>query len=662
MKHTERFIAPILLAAVLVVMGWLVLKTESEVLYRMQELSLWLPTKYFFKISTIYPGGVLTWAAAYMTQFFFHPWLGMGLMLLAWGIIMWLMCCLFHLRSTWQRLLTLLVPLALLACLVQTGYWLYYMKLQGYAWVPTLGVLSSLLVALTYQSIPNRWGRLTWFVVFGILGYPLMGAWWMLAMGMFLGMESGEWRVEKSMNESFKRNMYSLSTFLLALLLIAVVPPIMVQRFYGQVQWDTAWFAAMPCFQYGQTDCPEYRYSYYALMLAFVVCALAALFPALPRDGEGSVAESKNTKRPSKSNHSPFLQGRDRVGLLVTLLLLCLACWGISKRWERDTNFHKEVSMTNAINRLDWDSVLRIMLSQEMGEPMPPTRAMVMMKNLALFRLGRAGDEMFHYPEGAEQQHAPWLVRMTQVGGKLLYYHYGKEGFCYRWCMEDGVEFGWSVEVLKYMTKTSLITHDWKVAQKYIDMLRKTIYHREWAEKHAEYVGHPERMAEDEEMKPIIPMAEFPDRLDGDNTLVEMYLLKTFSGGFGADPGYQEMTLLSALIMKDIDLFWPRFHQYLNMHQKEPGFRVPTHYQEAAYLYSSLEPQRPSELWPGLTNAEAMQRIPFDAAIKQKYQQFMDFNNQCGSMSEEQKKSAFRPQFGDTFFYFYFLVRNQKTN
>jgi len=48
--------------------------------------------------------------------------------------------------------------------------------------------------------------------------------------------------------------------------------------------------------------------------------------------------------------------------------------------------------------------------------------------------------------------------------------------------------------------------------------------------------------------------------------------------------------------------------------------------------------------------------------VKETYQQFMDFNTQCGSMTEDQKKIAFRPQFGDTFYYFYFLVRNQKTN
>lgn len=613
-----------MLAVALAIMGWLILRTESDVLYRLQELSLWLPSRYFFHISNFYPGGMLTWAAAFMTQFFFHPWLGVLLLIITWAAIMALLCWLFRLQGPW-RVLTLLVPLALMACLVQTGYWIYYMKLQGHPWVPTLGVLFAVMAGCIYRLIPDRRLRLVWLAIYGILGYPAMGAWSILGIGLMM------------VPKKLRMDHIETAAVALGLVLIMIVPPIMVRQFYGQVQVDSAYLAAMPSFQYGQVDCGQYRWSYYALAFAFAIIAVV-------------------------SRDQVAAKLKPALAWPIVAILLVLGCIGVNLRWERDTNFRKEVVMTNAIHRLDWEEVLRTMLRQDMGEQMPPTRAMVMMKNLALFRLGRIGDEMFRYPEGAEQQHAPWTIRLTQVGGKMLYYHYGKEGFCYRWCMEDGVEFGWSVDVLKYMAKTSLITHDWKVAKKYIDMLSQTIYHRDWAKKYAAYVEHPELMAEDEEMKPIIPMAEFTDRLDGDNTLVELYLLKTFSSGHGADPGYQEMTLVCSLIMKDIDLFWPRFRQYLDMHQHEPGFRVPRYYQEAAYLYSMLEPQRESALWPSLTNAEVLAKLPFDESVKQTYSNFMTFNAQCGSMTDEQKKVAFLPQYGDTFYYFYFLRRNQKTN
>ena len=149
------------------------------------------------------------------------------------------------------------------------------------------------------------------------------------------------------------------------------------------------------------------------------------------------------------------------------------------------------------------------------------------------------------------------------------------------------------------------------------------------------------------EFLPIMHMMTYPDRLDGDNTLVEMYLLQTFAHGNGDDPLFQEMTLICALIMKDIDIFWPRFMKYATMH---PDIHMPRYYQEAAYLYGHLE------------NKVDISHMPFDQSVRDTYDRFMKFNEQCGPMSEEQKVAAFYPQFGNTFFYFYFLVRNQKTN
>ena len=126
-----------------------------------------------------------------------------------------------------------------------------------------------------------------------------------------------------------------------------------------------------------------------------------------------------------------------------------------------------------------------------------------------------------------------------------------------------------------------------------------------------------------------------------------MYLLQTFARGNGDDPLFQEMTLICALYMKDIDIFWPRFMKYATMH---PHDRMPRHYQEAAYLYGHLE------------NKVDISHMPFDQQVRDSYDRFMQFNTQCGPMTDEQKAVAFYPQFGDTFFYFYFLVRNQKTN
>ncbi len=128
---------------------------------------------------------------------------------------------------------------------------------------------------------------------------------------------------------------------------------------------------------------------------------------------------------------------------------------------------------------------------------------------------------------------------------------------------------------------------------------------------------------------------------------MELILLISFAGGQGADLLFQEQTVISALQLRNIELFWPNFFRYAQMTQGKP---MPTHFQEAVYLYGHLE------------NKVDISKMPFDEEVKNSYARFMEFNSQCGGMTDAQKAVAFYPQFGHTFYYYYFLVRNLKTN
>lgn len=428
----------------------------------------------------------------------------------------------------------------------------------------------------------------------------------------------------------------------IAMILIAVVPQIYYQNVFGMTERSFVYLAAMPSFRYSTESFEQYRLPYYAIVLAFLI------INALSHLREDSSIARKL---------APWMRSLIVIGLLFAAII------GVSAAWYKDENFQKELAMNRAIEELDWERALTYARDGSSG--IKPTRQIVMYKNLALFRLGRAGNEMFNYPEGATQQNAPWKVRMTQIGAKLIYYHYGKENFCYRWCMEDGVEFGWKVETLKFMARTSMLNREWTVARKYLNLLKKTTFHRAWAERYEKYLATPDAfdlekleasakagkpLLDEQGMKefaPILHMMTYPDRLDGDNSLVEMYLIQTFGKGNGDDPLFQEMTLIGSLYMKDIDLFWPRFMKYASTN---PDVHMPRHYQEAAYLYGHLE------------NKVDISHMPFDQEVRDSYERFMKFNEQCGPMTEEQKAVAFYPQFGNTFYYFYFLVRNQKTN
>ena len=626
--------------AILVVAGITLVLRESEMLWRAQELSLWLPTELYWNTLMQYPGGAVSWLACYLTQYFYYPWLGTLIMCGLWLVICLLLAWEYRLRGPWLWL-TVLVPLALLACVTQTGYWIYYQKLQGHLFVPTVGVLfAALCMAVPrlaeshLSSSSARWVRLGWLMIVCLAGYPFFGAWALGATALVASLPGTQpaptWR-----------GPVVITSF--TLLLIGAIPQIYYQGIFEMTQRAYVYVAAMPSMRYSSDSFEIYRLPYYAIILAFVLIILASRY--------------------GKALAQRFASGaKSYMPAAVIIILICLAVVGVNAVWYRDVNFQKELAMNHAIDDLDWDRVLEI--AREPADK-KPTRQIVMFKNLALFRLGRAGDEMFLYPEGAEKQNAPWQLHMTQVGGKQIYYHYGKENFCYRWCMEDGVEFGWKLELLKFMARNSLLNHEWEVARKYLNLIRKTTFGAEWADHYAALLNNHDALdlekveasikagkpilseRDTEEFLPIMHLMTYPDRLDGDNTLVEMYLLNTFAKGNGDDKMFQEMTLLCALIMKDIDLFWPRFMKYATLN---PEVHMPRYYQEAAYLYGHLE------------NKVDISHMPFDQSIRDTYDRFMQFNTQCGAMSEEQKAVAFAPMFGDTFFYFYFLVRNQKTN
>ncbi len=580
---------------------------EKETLFRIQELNLFLPGKQFYQSLAAYPGGTLQWAACFFTQFFYYPAAGA-----AWLVVFWILSCLL-LRSAFRLsgargALTLLLPSALLAGIVQMGYFIYYIQLQGYYFTASLGILTALAAVWVFSRLNNRksYAGTVWLAVWPAVGYPLFGAY---ALAASIYMIALCWRMPET-NRKFR-----VANTIAGTLLVVGVPLLTCQFGYTQTSIHAVYTAALPCFNSAGEIFTRYRIPYYILLATPLIAAVT---------------------------HGLHITTKRGITIALHLILWAAVGIGLKKTWYVDGNFRSELRMTRAIENEDWEKVPEIFWETN-GEP---TRLMVMQKNLALFRLGRAGDEMFRYREGDARPNAPFRVRLTQVGGKALYYHYGQENYCYRWCMEDGVTYGWKTEYLKYMAKTSIVNGDHRVARKYLGMLARTLFHKEWAEKYSRYLDHPEAVRESREFAPILSLMPEKDELASDQSVIETYLLRSFAHGNSDNVLHQEQNLIAALQMKDIGLFWPRFFKYAALH---PNGHMPRHYQEAAYLYGHLEQQ------------VDISRMPFDAEVKESYRRFMAFTQQCAGMTEAQMAEAFRPEFGQTFYYFYFLVNGQQT-
>lgn len=598
---------PLIAGLTFLVITWLLLNIfEHEYLYRVQELSLWLPTEVYFDERMMVPGGLMSYIACFLTQFFYYPMLGSLLFVGLLFVVQLLTRKVFDIPARWG-LLTI-VPVALiLSCAMEAGYWIFQIKTQGYFYSMLVGFLFTLSAIRLYQ-ISKGWVRYITAAAIAVAGYPLFGFYALLALLSIVVLEA----------TSKERNI----AVVLLCIAAAIATPILYYNVYEQTRFSRMFTAGMPAFEFIVRD-----------LRTWIPYILLYLFPlVMPFIRFNHSGNHVQTKK-----RFMLTQGIG-IGLIVFIVQLF---------WFRDPNFRAEIKMNHAMERLEWRKALDIAKAQKQT----PTRLIVLNRNLALLKLGRAGDEMFHYLDGGEPAASPFEIRLMQVGGKMLYYHYARMNFCYRWCLEDAVEYGWKVDYMKYMVKTSIVSGEYDLAMKYINTLKKTLFYKEWAKKYEKMAKNPELIAKDREMASILPLYQFEDQLDGDNTLVEIYLLNYFAHTYSDlnTPMFDEASLMCALTLKDIQTFWNCFFRYANSHKTD---RMPTHYQEAALLYGNLE------------KTVDISKMPFDKSVKMRFQDFMRFAQKHAVENVErdpEAKKLFYERFGNTFWYFYFFIRDVKS-
>ena len=251
---------------------------------------------------------------------------------------------------------------------------------------------------------------------------------------------------------------------------------------------------------------------------------------------------------------------------------------------------------------------------------------------------------MFLYKNGSKAYTAPFGMRLMLVAGPLIYYQYGMLNYCNRLCVEMGVEFGFRAEDYQLLVNCALLEGDKPLARKYIDILKQTTFYSDWAEQAERLLGHPELIAKDAEREPITHMLHYDDYLGGDGGYTESFLMRRLARStYTGDPVFQEQALLATLWTKDIQQFWRHFNNYINLHPQGP---MPRYYQEAAYLYGKL------------TEQVDVDKMPFDASVKDSFERFMTSAEDYEDQEVEVCRQGLYPFYGETYYYDYYMMKN----
>lgn len=605
MKTIQKHLAIILWALTLVVIASAMLFFESDLLWKVQQKNLFLNSSLYLKDQMVVPGGLLTWAGTWFTQFLYYPWLGVMMLCGWWLLLMAIVKRAFRISDRW--VVVTLIPVALLLLTnMDLGYWLYVLKLRGHFFVSTMGTTAVAALLWGFRCIPEKYSLRTAYIFLTCaLGYPLMGIYG-LAATLLMGIWS--WRISSRRSEA-------LVNSIVAVLSVAAVTLCCYRYVYHETNLANILWAELPLF-FVDKEYHTYYIPYYLLLLFFVVLA----FTYKTERGTG-----KMMKRPYY--------------LLCQAVLGILLVGGVYAFWMKDGNFHRELAMQHRIAELNWMGVLEVAADQQDE----PTRPIVMMRNLALSRIGKQGDAMFFYKNGSKKYDTPIPMRQMMVCGPMIYYQYGMLNYCNRLCMEMGVEFGFRVEDYLLLANCAILEGDLPITRKYLGILKQTLFYKEWAEQAEALIGHPKRIAQDPERGFITHMLHYENSLGGDKGYIERFLMTELAQSTNTDdPIFQEQCLLATLWTRDMKQFWQQLENYARLHPDGP---MPRAYQEAAYLYGKMQ-RRPN-----------LDRMPFDAGIKETFERFAS-TAEPYSKDIQVAREALYPFFGETYFYDYFTMKN----
>lgn len=562
---------------------------NKYLLIKLDELSIFISTRLFLVDHLKEPAGMLSYLSAFVTQFFYYPWLGGAIFVVLLIVVQHLSVKVFKIPEKFY-LLSFIPSAALLLLVTQLDYVIYEFIANGYAYLNLLGVLATYGSLWVYRSIKLAWLKILFASFYLLLFYPFLGFYALLSILLIILFEIyALLRIDKN----------KIRIIALAILLItSMVVPLYYYFNVYQVTFKSLYLAGLPEFELNRNEL--------FFWLPLFILNLSVLFFSIQPFFKKWVIKKMYSK-------------------LISLIVALLVLFVVYVFSNKDENFHGELAIDNALFENDWNEVLEIEKCLENE----PSKYVVMSTRLALQKMNIAGDLMFTRKEGRKKPKSRRVLSLWSYAAQPLFFHYGMAYDCYRWSMEDMARFGPKVQYLRYMVKCAIMNNELALAEKYNATLKNTLFHKKWAKKYAKYIENPNLVSSDPEIKANLLLYSFPDKLVTDFGSLNEYILNRLIAIKGGNLELLELSMQSFMLLKDADNFWPYFSLYIAKHDK-----IPVHYQEAALFFAHKN-----------KNFD-ISAIKFDDAIVKKFYEAHD------NIPEKKVQEYFKTNYSNTYWYY----------
>lgn len=533
-KLTSIILSTIAFVLFLAYAAYILIGMNADVLYTAQDRNLYLGGSLYFCETVSRPFGLFQYAGAYLTQLFYYPALGAGVLMAIWVAIMLAGIKVFRLSGAWCTLM-ILPAACLLTSVVDLGYWVYCLIIPGYWFSQSLAILCLLLLLWAAQATPHRY-RPVWNVIVGFVGFPVFG-WvsYVFSVCLFL-LQIGKEPKMSWMNGP-------------GVVLAAVAPLVFRALLFSKISLLQISIAGFPYFKTFTDESLRPSIPFFVLLGIFAVLSLGGIFARLS----------------SKRIVSAF-------AMIVPFIVAAASGYGVWTGMYKDQNYIYEMQMNRATMDDDWQTVISVAEKAQQ-----PSRTMVMLKNIALFNTGQLAERSFELGNsGIEISNIDSLNLSTmQIASPAIYYNHGKINYAIRWCMEFAVTYGFSPYYFKNLARCAEATGEKELAQRYLNRLHSTMFYADWQPKPA---------------SPVVKelYTAYPDLLSDDANNCERYLLENISAANKVNsPLLCEISLVYSMITRTNESFWQSFCNY---YANNKGKKLPQSVDEAFCLFMDRAP------------------------------------------------------------------------
>ena len=400
-----------------------ILYINQEVFYTAHDRSEFISGTPFFQTLMTKPFGLMRYVGAWLTQFFYRPGVGTGLMIAIWTLIFYVGTKAFRLQGSASTLM--LLPVAcLLTSIVDLGYWIYVSPIRGYWFSQSVGYLAMLSLLWAARCTPRKW-HIVWYVL-GFCLYPVLGWFALLFILCLAVVEKITWRE------------------LVGFVLLLSAALIWHSLLYSNLKFDDVVLAGLPRFITPSDKTEGLSIPFWALGVVSVLIPLC----------------SKYFSR----WFAPVLCAI--AGIVFTSSLM-----------YHDQNYIDEMRMVRYASDDNWKEVLRMA-----EESKKPTNTMIFLKNVALMNEGGLLTSSFKLGNDAASLNNPDKIHVSllDIAAPLVYYNYGMLNEAVRLSFECGVQSGFSPFYLKMLSRCALAMGDKRLVERYTTMLHRNMFYGDW--------------------------------------------------------------------------------------------------------------------------------------------------------------------------------------